>query len=239
MKKIVSLAVLAALTTPAVAAPSYLSRTQDGGYNVTYDYNDKEKTGWYIGGRAELSFLNWENEYSLDGVDFGSDDYSFEPVFGGSFYAGYTFNYFWRAEVEAGLIGQFEDSDESFGFKMTVPYVMANGYYDFTNGLYVGAGLGIALPKTELTNDAFVSGDGSERAVSPMGAIMLGWTYDLDYNLTLDLRYRLAAFGGTEQSRTFVDGAGNAIADYSNKEITNEIGLVLDNSISLGIRYEF
>ena len=58
MKKIVSLAVLAALTTPAIAAPSYLSRTKDGGYNVTYDYNDKAKSGWYIGGRAELSFLN-------------------------------------------------------------------------------------------------------------------------------------------------------------------------------------
>lgn len=239
MKKIVSLAVLAALTTPAIAAPSYLARTKDGGYNVTYDYNDKAKSGWYIGGRAELSFLNWENEYKLDGVDFGKDEYSFESVFGGSFFVGHTFDYFWRAEVEAGLIGQFDDADEGFEFKMTVPYVLANGYYDFTNGLYVGAGLGIALPKTELTNDAFVSGDASERAVTPMGAVMLGWTYKLDYNLTLDLRYRLAAFGGVDQSRTFVDGAGNGSADYSNMKLSNEIGLIFDNSISMGVRYEF
>ncbi len=239
MKKIVSLAVLAALTTPAVAAPSYLSRTQDGGYNVTYNYNDKEKTGWYIGGRAELSFLNWENEYSTNYGgsvnEYSSDKYSFESVFGGSFFAGYTFDYFWRAEVEAGLIGQFEDEDGGVEFKLTVPYVLANGYYDFTNGLYVGAGLGIALPKTELNAVNFVSGDGSERAVSPMGAIMLGWTYDLDYNLTLDLRYRLAAFGGTEHTRDFREfGIGDPEFEF-----TNEIGLVLDNSISLGIRYEF
>ncbi|MBO5834235.1 MAG: outer membrane beta-barrel protein [Alphaproteobacteria bacterium] len=236
MKKIVSLAVLAALTTPAIAAPSYLSRTKDGGYNVTYDYNDKAKTGWYIGGRAELSFLNWENEYTSDYGDivpeYSSDKYSYESVFGGSFFVGHTFNYFWRAEVEAGIIGQFDDQDEGVEFKMTVPYVLANGYYDFTNGLYVGLGAGIALPKTELDALNFVPGDRSERAVSAMGAVMLGWAYKLDYNLTLDLRYRLAVFGGTEHVRDFV-------YDETVFEFTNEMGLILDNSISLGVRYEF
>ena len=37
------MAVLLAFATPAVAAPSYLTRTSDGGYRVTYDYTDKAK----------------------------------------------------------------------------------------------------------------------------------------------------------------------------------------------------
>ena len=234
MKKIVSLAVLAALGVSAAdAAPSYLTRSKDGGYNVTYNYNDKAKTGWYVGGRASLSLMNWENKYSTDatGVDeaFAKDEYDFEPVFGGSLFAGHTFNYFWRAEVEAGLIGQFDDKDDGFEFQLTVPYVMLNGYYDFANGLYVGAGLGIAVPKTELDGADFESGDRTERGVSAMGAIMAGYVYELDYNLALDLRLRLAAFGGTEHERTLDSG-------YKFK---NDVGTIWDTSISVGLRYEF
>ncbi len=234
MKKIVSVAVLAALTaTVANAAPSYITRNNNGGYDVTYDYTDKAKDGWYVGARASLSLMNWENEYSSNDplVDSGydNDEYSFESVYGGSFFVGRRFNYFWRAELEGGLIGQFEDKDDGFEFQLTVPYLLANGYYDFANGVYVGAGLGIALPKTELDGAAFESGGRSERSVSPMGALMVGYSHRLDYNLILDMRYRLAAFGGTEHSRTLDNGY----------KFTNDIGLILDNSISLGIRYEF
>lgn len=233
MKKLVSVMVLTALATPAIAAPSHITRNSSGGYDVTYNYTDKAKTGWYVGGRAALSLLNWENEYSSNdpaaNSDYDNDEYSFESVFGGSVFAGRTFNYFWRAEVEAGLIGQFDDKDDGFEFQLTVPYVLANGYYDFSNGLYVGAGLGVAMPKTELDGAAFESGDRSKTAVSPMGALMFGFTHKLDYNLVLDLRYRLAAFGGTDHERMLDNG-------YKFK---NEIGLILDNSVSLGIRYEF
>ena len=36
-----------------------------------------------------------------------------------------------------------------------------------------------------------------------------------------------------------VDNEGNVVKDLSGVMFTNEIGLVLDNSVSLGIRYEF
>ncbi len=234
MKKIVSICLLSAVTFGAAqAAPSYLTRNNDGSYNVTYDYTNKVKSGWYLGGRASLSLLNWTNKYSSNDSlvvpEHSEDKYSFESVFGGSFFAGRTFNYFWRAELEAGLLGQFEDKADGFEFKMTVPYVMLNAYYDFVNGLYVGGGLGVAMPKTELDGASFIDDARSERGVSPMFGVMLGWTHKLDDNLSVDLRYRLAGFVGTEHTRMFA----------SDVFFTNDIGFVLDNSFSVGLRYEF
>jgi hypothetical protein len=236
------LAIFAALTASiANAAPSHITRTKGGNYKVTYDYNDKAKTGWHIGARAGLSFLNWENEYSTDpevGVADNTEKFS-ANVFGGSLFAGRTFNYFWRAELEAGLIGQYDDKDEGYQFKLTVPYVTLNGYYDFVNGFYVGAGIGIALPKTELDDEEFISGTRNKRNISPMGALMFGYTHELDYNLDLDIRYRLSAFQGTKHTRVWKEDTNIDGTDVSNIAFTNDIGLILDNSLSIGVRYKF
>ncbi len=232
MKKIISLAAVAALAVTAAdaAVPSHLVRNSKGGYDVTYNYADKAKTGWYVGGRVALSLMNWENESSTNAPD--SDDLKDESftefVFGGNLFAGRRIGYFWRAEVEAGLIGQYEEEELDTTFKLTIPYVMANGYYDFANGFYLGAGAGVAMPKTELMGGYFTGGDSSERNVSPMFGLMAGYSYKLDSNLVLDFRYRLAGLWGTEQKR-----------EFGVYELKNKIGLILDNSISLGLRYEF
>ena len=97
-----------------------------------------------------------------------------------------------RGEFEAGLIGRVDNATAATEFRLTVPYIIANGYYDFNNGLYVGAGLGMALPKVELDGPDFVDGDPKKTGVSPMLAMMFGYSYDLDARITLDLRYRLA-----------------------------------------------
>lgn len=243
MKKLVSVLVLAVMTSPAAfAASTYIVRDGRGGYNVTYDYNDKAKTGWYIGGRVGVDFLSFKNEYSsnIPGThdEFNEDKYSFEPVFNGSLVFGRHFNYFWRAELEAGYIGQFTDRDNGFEYKLSVPYLMANGYYDFTNGVYVGAGAGIAVPTTELDGDPFISGDRKKTSVSPMAGVMLGWARELDYNLVLDVRYRLAGFGGHTQKREF-DGYAFAGAPLGRFSFENKNGLILDNSFTVGLRYEF
>lgn len=240
MKKLVSLfAVLAVTTGAASAAPSHIVRNANGGYDVTYNYKDKVKTGWYAAARAELSFLNWKNKYSSNfgGVDanYGSDKYSFEPVFGGSLAAGKTINYFWRAELEGGFIGAFEDKDNGAEFHMSIPYLMANGYYDFTNGLYVGAGVGAAMTITKLDDALFDSGDRDKTTVAPMAGLMAGYAYKLDDNLVLDLRYRLAGvFANSKQRRAWVD-----LSDSQPYYFENKIGMILDNSISIGLRYEF
>lgn len=232
MKKIVSLAVLAAMTAGvADAAPSQLKKNKSGGYDVTYNYTDKAKSGWYVGGHVALNLMNWENEYTSNepGMGVTSDKYSMEPVFGGDIVVGKTFKYFWRAELEAGLLGQFEDKDNIASFQMTIPYLMANGYYDFVGGFYVGAGLGVALPTTELDGLTFIGGDRKSSSVSPMVGVMLGYSHELDYNLTLDIRYRLAGLYGSDHTR--IDTMG-----YTFK---NDIGLILDNSLSIGVRYNF
>jgi len=239
MKKLVSIIALMAIATPSFAAtkaarPSYLTRNANGGYDVTYSYADKVKSGWYGVVRAELSFLNFKNKYSYDGAPLDPsqdhDDYSFESVFSGNIAFGKRLNYFWRGEVEAGYITEFKDTDDNIEFTLSVPYVMANGYYDFVNGLYLGAGLGVAFPTTTLDGPGFSdSGNRKHTGVSPMAGLMAGFTHKLDDNLVLDLRYRLAGMYGVKQEREVA---------YTN-HFQNKIDFIMDNSISLGIRYEF
>lgn len=244
MKKIVSLSVLlGVIASPAFAAvrtatPSHIARDNRGGYDVTYNYKDKAKTGWYLTGRAELSFLNFKNKYSSDSDwaannKYNDDSYSFQPVFGGSLAAGKKINYFWRAEVEGGYLGYFEDEDLAAKFSMSMPYMMVNGYYDFTNGLYVGAGAGAALAMYKLSGDYFLGYDKDKTVVSPMAGLMFGWTRALDDNLVVDLRYRLAGMTGTDLKVNF--------QDQKNVEhwFKSKTGMIMDNSVSLGIRYEF
>ena len=227
----------------AFAAPSYLTRVGTDAYKVTYDYTDKAKSGWYVGGRAELSFLNWTNKYSSDypGAveEYNSDKYSFEPVIGGNLSAGYRFLYFWRAELEAGVLGQYTDKDNSTEFSLTVPYVMLNGYYDFANNFYVGAGLGAAMPIKRMDYENFIAGDRNKMSVSPMAGLMFGFAKELDYNLVLDIRYRLSGFYGGSQTRHFQYDTEDAPEVWKDAYVENKIGLVLDNSISIGLRYEF
>lgn len=244
MKKLVSLGVLlTVLSAPAFAAtrnatPSHIKKDGRGGYDVTYDYKDKAKTGWYLTGRAELSMLNFENKYSSsDGFDAdesnNKDKYSFERVFGGSLAAGKKIQYFWRAELEGGYLGYFEDEDEVAKFSISMPYLMASGYYDFTNGLYVGAGIGATLAQYKISGDYFNGYDKEKTTFSPMAGLMVGWTHTLDDNLVLDLRYRLAGMTGAEIKMNFQD------TDDNTYWFKTKTGMILDNSLSLGIRYEF
>lgn len=243
MKKIFYIfGILGLFITNANSAPSHITRDGNGGYKVTYDYTDKAKTGWYVGGRADLNLWNWENNYSVDSDltasnEYSSDKYSFQPVFGGDLFVGRRFVYFWRAELEAGYLGFFEDKDGEAEFSMQIPYMMINGYYDFVNGLYLGAGLGVAMPITTIDLDATLAvTDGADRkeyGFSPMAGIMVGYSHKLDDNLILDIRYRFAGMTGVEH-RVNMDITGE-----NSHWLQNDIDIIWDNSLSVGIRYEF
>ncbi|MDR0741260.1 MAG: outer membrane beta-barrel protein [Rickettsiales bacterium] len=235
MNKITSALLLIGLTISAAdAAPSYIRRAGAQGYKVTYDYTNKEKSGWYASVRAQLNLLNWKNIYYSDDVGRdGHDDYSFEPVFGGGVSAGKKFSHFWRAELEVGYTGQFTDSGQGFEFNFSTPYALLNAYYDFTNGLYLGAGAGAAMPLTTWNSDIFLSGNRTKAAFSPMAGLMLGYARELDDNFVLDLRYRIAGWNGSKHTRYFTDNAMNP------HYFETKIDLVLENSFSVGLRYEF
>lgn len=243
MKKLASfcLASIMAMSAASAASEAVVQRSPVGRRVMVREYQPysvESSKGWYMGGRLALSFLNFSNgaEVVVDDVSEDvSDDYSFETLFGGSVFAGTEFQIYdewFRGDIEGGLIGRFEDADGGTELKLTVPYLMANGYYDFNNGLYVGAGLGVALPKIELDGFDFVDGDSKKTGVSPIMGLMFGWTYDLDARITLDLRYRLAGFWGPEIERGAMPGT-----DYY--ETKMDIGFVLENSLSMGLRYRF
>ena len=240
MNKILSVAVMGVMIAPfcAFAAASQIQKTSDGGYNVTYDYADRERSNWYMTGRLGMSFFNWTNKQSTNnyGDEYGDvsedESFSFKPVFAGGLSVGRIFDYSWRAELEAGYIGEFSQADNNTEFKMSIPYATLNGYYDFDSGIYVGLGAGIALPMTTMNASTFVWDGAKETNFGVMGSAMLGYSVPLDENFTFDLRYRLSAITG---------GSHNVTWSVGDKDfyLKNKIGVIMDNSITLGLRYGF
>ena len=99
--------------------------------------------------------------------------------------------------------------------------------------MYLGAGVGVAMPVTKIDMTWADGSDRTEYGVAPMAGVMLGYAYELDYNLVLDIRYRLAGMTGVDQKIDMFDHADGA------HWFQNDIDFILDNSISIGIRYEF
>lgn len=207
-----------------------------------YMYN-KRGSG-YVGMGLDVNLLNWRNEYKALPVAydeaFDHDDYRFKPLIGGHVVAGYRFNPGWRADIEGGFTSEFEDSDNGIAFKLSVPYVTANIYHDFTNGLYLGAGAGAAFPTIKMEWENFTANNSSKTATSVMGAAMLGYAYYLSESLILDVRYRFAGFRGPKLKRS-VTGFSIPVGEEEVPldSVETKVGFVMDNSVSIGLKYEF
>ena len=192
---------------------------------------------WYIGGRIGLDLLSWENKYNATPadaiVDPGSDhdDYVFEPVFGGDIFLGYHFTPSVRGDIELGYISQYDDTDNGITFKLSTFYATFNAYYDFLNHFYLGGSLGFAFPRADMEWEHFTK-SGTETDLSMNIALMAGYTYDLSQDVVLDLRYRLGGFWGP----TFTRGV---VGFDPLQTLETKVGFVLDNQISIGLRYEF
>lgn len=199
----------------------------------------------YIGARVGVHMPTWRNKYNatpssaIVDADSDHDDYIFEPVFGGGIFAGRHFGPAWRGDVEFGYLTQFSDSDNGFTFKLSTPYLMANAYYDFLGGFYLGTGVGFAFPKATLDWEWFVANSATETRLSFIGGLSAGFARALSETMVLDIRYRVAGFYGPTWTRGVLQPEYAAATGSDLESIKTRVGFVLDNSISVGVRYEF
>lgn len=202
----------------------------------------KTSKDWYIGVNAMMNLWSWENEYSSDkpGVWLmaDSDEYSFESVFGGSFVVGTYFDSGLRGDIELGMNSEFSDADDFATYKLSIPYLMANVYYDFDSGMYLGGGLGVARPEVTLTGASFVGDGAEENSISPKVGFALGYATEIADNVFVDFRYRLSLMKGVDIARVFEweETAGSGVEQYV-LQVEND--LILENALSVGIRFSF
>lgn len=243
MKKLLFVASVAAMLPVAGFSENGLkysyAKDMYGDLNVGYSAKPvvSREEIFYLGGRAELSFASWENEYKdQNNLDLGNDKFDFKPMLGLDLFVGYKFNQNFRADIEFGYLGQYKESETEYPvgylphkdtFSFDLYYMTANAYYDIKYGWYVGAGAGAAISHVAMDDSWF--GRKSKTSVSPVGAFMLGWVNELGQNTDLDIRYRFSMFDG---GKVTVDtGGGTAVK--------TEMGYVMDNSLSVGVRCYF
>ncbi|MCL2331287.1 MAG: porin family protein [Proteobacteria bacterium] len=196
---------------------------------------------WYVGASVFANFAMFESKHLTNGVFDASDPYSVDKFnvwqLGGFVSAGQKFHPNWRIEGELGWFGKYSESQFGVDFSIHTPYIVANGIYD-TNignygGMYFGLGLGAAFPTTFVDSWRFSSGPKTKTELSPMIGLMAGWQYPIANSLYLDARYRISGYWGTDHTEQWIS-TSNVQYDF-----TNKTGLVLNNTISLGVRYEF
>ena len=209
--------------------------TVNDGYSVADKEQRKDVSKYirdgkfYIGLNGDISFLSWKNEYS-SAVKSGTDRFTLKPVLGADAVIGYNFNKNWRVDAEVGYVGKYTEKEtETFGvnttkteFSLQTYYTDLNAYCDIAYGFYAGVGGGLAIVNLSADNSEVQSS--SVTNVSPMGTLTFGWAYALDEKVDFDIRYRFAVFNG---------GSLN-IGD-----VKVDSGIVMNNSLSLGVKYYF
>lgn len=223
------------LYEPVVRSAPMARRTRQTSVNTV-------SRDWYVGINAMMNLWSWENEYGSDkpGVVLlsNSDDYSFEPVFGGALVVGTYFQSGLRGDIELGMSSEFSDADDFATYKLSVPYLMANVYYDFESGMYLGGGLGVARPEVTLSGASFIGGGSKETSISPKVGFGVGYATEIADNVFIDFRYRLSLMKGTDIIRSFEWEAtpGSGLGQYV-LQVEND--LILENALSVGIRFNF
>lgn len=197
---------------------------------------------WYVGANFAMNMLSWENDYKSDyaGSDllFSKDTYSFESVTGFSGVLGKRFESGMRGDIEFGKTSTFTDEDDVAQFSMSIMYAMANLYYDFSSGFYLGAGVGIAKPTVKIEGSLFGGANGENSKISPKVGAALGYAARVADNVFIDIRYRLSGLKGTDLSQTFLWDQYND-GNYEQYVLQIESGLIFENTVSMGLRYSF
>lgn len=207
-------------------------------------YEESKPWDKYVALRVALNMWSWRNDYSSDygGTDllFSEDVYAFEPIFSGAFAAGTTLGNNVRTELEFGLTSKFEDKDEAATYTLTAPFLMVNVYRDFESGFYIGGGFGFARPTVSIDGLLFAnSGSSTEKSnITFRASGTVGYGVQLNKSLFLDMQYRLSGFRSPEITRSFL-WQQYLNGPYEEFMLKIKGGLLMENSISLGLRFKF
>lgn len=191
-----------------------------------------------VAARFDYSLINFDNEYSLksDPSDSETDKFSFEPVLGFDVAAGYQFSPKWRAELNYGFTGKFEDSDSDTTYEQRTSFLTINGIYTIqewnTTSIYAGAGLGVGFLTTKHggVGTFHPSAETTESSVGFAGSLQFGLEEKISSDVRLVLSYKLGYMTGHEQSIL--------LADESDYFVSKNTG-ILSNSFGLGLRFTF
>jgi len=166
-----------------------------------------ESTGVYVAPKFVLNMQSAELEAL--GASSGTLD---DTTAGGALAVGYDFSAKYnvpvRAELEFGAYGALSADERVDGVsaeaEVGIKTLMLNAYWDITKygdfTPYVGAGLGVAWVKTELSASA--SGIGSlsidDTASVFAGQVGVGCSYAVTDSVALDLGYRCLVMGASD-----------------------------------------
>ncbi len=200
---------------------------------------------WYGALKYVHTFASFKSKHYLDGVycpggQYCVDKYSFESMMGFTASVGRWYTKHWRIELEGGYTGEHSDAADDIEFAISAPYLTFNALYNTPEqrwgGFYVGPGLGIAFPMTRITGPStFLTGQETKRQFSPIAALHFGYQLPLGDRFALDIGYKFSTFMGTNHTRQ-VEDAYDPSTTY---DFTRKTGWVMNNSVSIGLRYYF
>lgn len=196
----------------------------------------EESNNFYIGAKFALNFSSFTYKFHLasDTGPWQTDSYAFKQQMGYDLTAGYQFDPKWRAELNVGNTGTFEDSDTKATMSISSTYLLANLIYTIrqwsSTSIYVGGGLGAAFIHTDLSGSDFAL-DGKEKRTTAAfaGQAIFGVEEALTQSFSINAQYRLMYSGGQKRDREIWD------SDI----LHNKFSGILTNSIMLGARFKF
>lgn len=219
----------------------YSGNSQPYNFQRVQKSQPNEVGDWYVAANFMMNLWSWENDYRSDytGSDllFSKDTYSFESVTGFSFAFGKKFESGLRGDIEFGMSSTFTDADDVAQFSMNIMHLTANIYHDFESGIYLGAGIGVAKPTVKIEGLLFGGNSGENSAISPKVGAALGYAKQVADNTFIDVRYRLSVMKGIDLSQPFM--WDQYTGEYEQHILQIEAGLILENSVSVGLRYSF
>lgn len=211
---------------------------------------------WYAALKYVHTLTSFTSDYNWNGLtpvsltpfdENWSDKISTETMMGFAVSVGKNYNADWRVELEGGYTGEYSDSADGVKFAISAPYLTFNALYNFAGnnntGFYIGPGLGMAFPMTEISSegpgaDWFLHGDTTRREFSPMFAAVAGFQWFIEENLALDIGYKFYTFSGTKHERDL----NFWYSDPDTAQVTTftaDTGWLTNHGISIGLRYYF